>query len=109
MLLFGGRALRHRTIGLGGRARRRRRGLEPAGIAAGGKREGRAQQNGRSPKLAAHSVLAPSRTVHHVATLATYVSREPDHDPIGLNRTVISSLWFEHDLRANASRLSRGN
>ena len=40
---------------------RRRRGLKPAHVAAGGKREGRAQQDGRSPKAAAHPGLVPSR------------------------------------------------
>jgi len=30
------------------------------------------------------------------------------YDPIKLNRIMTSSLLFEHDLRATASRLSRG-
>jgi hypothetical protein len=68
MLALGGRALRHRAIGLG-RARRGGRGLEAVDIAAGGKREGCAQHHGRSPKPAAYPSLAPSRTIHHVASL----------------------------------------
>ena len=41
---------------------RRRCRLKPAEIAAGGQRNGRAQQRRRSPKAAAHPGLVPSRT-----------------------------------------------
>ena len=64
MLALGGRRLRDRAVGLG-RTCRRRRGLEPADIAAGGQRKSRAQQDGRRPKAAARACLAPSHTPCH--------------------------------------------
>jgi len=65
MLFFGSRALQDAAVGFGSTGRCGGRGLEPADIAAGGKGERRAQHHGRSPKPAAHSSLAPSRTIHH--------------------------------------------
>jgi hypothetical protein len=56
--------LRDDAIGLRG-ADDRGCGLEPAEIAAGGERERYAQQDGRSPKAAAHRSVAPSRKPCH--------------------------------------------
>ena len=64
MLALGGRRLHHGAVGLD-RVGRRRGGLEPAHVAAGGKREGGAQQDGRSPKAAAHPRLASSPKHRH--------------------------------------------
>lgn len=64
MLALGGRRLREGANRLC-RARRRGRGLEPADIAAAGKGKSRPQQEGRSPKAAAHPNLAPSRKFCH--------------------------------------------
>ena len=64
MLALGGRRLRDRARRLC-RACRRGGGLKPADIAAGGQRKNGAQQDGRSPKAAAHSNLAPSRKPSH--------------------------------------------
>src|SRR5258708_27180065 len=70
MRAHGGRRRRdRRTIGLDDGTWRRRRGggLEPAHVAAGGEHKTCAQQNGRSPKAAAHPSLAPSRKLSHVS------------------------------------------
>src|SRR5258708_25204552 len=70
MLALGGRRRSdRRTIGLDDGTWRRRRGggLEPAHVAAGGEHKTCAQQNGRSPKAAAHPSLAPSRKLSHVS------------------------------------------
>src|SRR5260221_7420992 len=70
MLALGGRRRRdRRTVGLDDGTWRRRRGggLEPAHVAAGGEHKTCAQQDGRSPKAAAHRSLAPSRKLNHVS------------------------------------------
>ena len=45
---------------------RRRGGLKPAHVAAGGQRKGGAQQHRRSPKAPAYPSLAPSRKPHQI-------------------------------------------
>jgi len=67
MLALGRRRLRHGTVWLCRRRRCGRGGLEATHIAASRKREGRTQQNGRSPKATASSPLAPSHTSRHVS------------------------------------------
>ena len=64
MLALGGRRLRNGAIRLD-RSGCGRGGLKPANIAAARERYGRAQENGRSPKAAAHSGLTPSRKLCH--------------------------------------------
>ncbi len=72
VLAFGGGGLRDRPDLE--RVCGRERGLEPGGIAAGGERQNRSQQEGRGPKAAAHPSLVPSRTLCHFSY--SYLSRE---------------------------------
>ena len=64
MLAFGGRRLHHGAVGFY-RGCRGGGGLKPAHLAAGRERQASAQQDGRSPKAAAHPSLAPSRQLRH--------------------------------------------
>src|SRR6476660_469210 len=66
MLAFGGGRLRDNARRLYRTGGSRRGGLQPATkVATAGQGPNRAQHNGRSPKAAAHPVIAPSYTLRH--------------------------------------------
>ena len=66
VLALGGGRLRHRVVGLD-RTGRWRDGLqlEPVHVAAGGEQQACRHKDRRSPKAAAHPLLAPSRNTSH--------------------------------------------